>query len=254
MDFLRDQIWQFVGVAVTVLGLFISVGFSLKQRSRKALMYDFEGTPLVSVKSKAKDKIQILYNYQGISDAYFLLLRVWNSGNVPLQPNDFHDPITFLFGTKAEILSCEVIETQPGNIKKKLSVSHGKDVLTIQPLLLNKGACIILKLVLSGFTGDVKAETLVAGLDRIQRAGSTKLDQMSTRLTFSLYPHVFVTAPFLIILNAVLLLVDPGNKGNIQSGAVFELLQGVGIILSGLLILSERLHWYSSRNKLNKLI
>jgi len=218
------------------------------------LTYDFEGTPLVSVKSKAKDKIQVLYNYQRVNDAYFLMLKVWNSGNVPIHPSDFHDPISFLFGTKAEILSCEVVETQPGNIKKKVSIAHGKENITIHPLLLNRGSCIVLKLVLSGFNGDVKAETLITGLDHIQRAGASKLDKVSSKLTFSLYPHVFVTAPFFIILNAVILLSDPGNKGNVQSGAIFAIMQGVAIVLSGLLILSERLHWYSSRDKLNKLI
>jgi len=99
----------------------------------------------------------VLYNFHRVSDAYFLVLKVWNSRNVPIHPSDFHDPISFLFGTKAEILSCEVIETQPGNIKKKVSIAQGKQDITIAPLLLNRGSCSVLKLVLSGFTGDVKA-------------------------------------------------------------------------------------------------
>jgi len=41
-----------------VVGIAISVGFSPKQRNRKELTYDFEGMPLVSVKSNAKDKIK----------------------------------------------------------------------------------------------------------------------------------------------------------------------------------------------------
>jgi hypothetical protein len=254
LDFLRDQIWQFIGVIITVIGITLSIGFSLKQRSRKKLTYDFEGTPLVSVKNKAKDKIQILYNFERVSDAYFLLLKVWNSGNVPIHPSDYLDPIRFTFGKQAEILSCEVVETKPENIKKKVSITQGKQELSINPLLLNQGAGIVIKLVLSAFDGEVNGETLITGLDRIRKAGASNIDRINSSLAFSLFPMMFIMAPLLIIFNAVLLLTNPTDQNNVHSGAIFFIMQAVAIILAGSFIVFERLQWYKSREKFNKLI
>ncbi len=119
LDFLRDQLWQFVGVAISVVSIVVSIIFSLKQRARKGLTYKIESTSLVSIKDKAKGKIQILYDLKPISDADLVLLKIWNSGNQPILQTDYEDPITFNFGSKTEILSHDVIETVPNNIKKR---------------------------------------------------------------------------------------------------------------------------------------
>lgn len=46
LDFLRDQVWQFVGAAVGVLALCVSVVLYLFQRWRKAVTYDMSATSL----------------------------------------------------------------------------------------------------------------------------------------------------------------------------------------------------------------
>lgn len=247
LDFLRDQLWQFVGVAISVVSIVVSIIFSLKQRARKGLTYKIESTSLVSIKDKAKGKIQILYDLKPISDADLVLLKIWNSGNQPILQTDYEDPITFNFGSKTEILSHDVIETVPNNIKKKVSMRIDSNNLIINPLLLNAGYSIIIKLVLSKFEGEVNAETLIPGLNALQEAGSMISSKRHYKNIDFLYKQAFFVSPILIIFNALLSLSS--SKDNVHTTLILICIMSISPILAGLAIISDiRLkHKFSQR-------
>src|SRR5437868_10774181 len=124
MEFIRDQLWQFVGVITSLIAIGFSILFYLKQRRIKSISYEvISNVPVVSVEEEVKDKIQVLFNGKRIDDARLVVLRLWNSGNAPILSADFDRPIKFDFGEKAEILDAAILETTPESIKDEAAVN-----------------------------------------------------------------------------------------------------------------------------------
>lgn len=109
MDWLRDPIWQFIGVIVAIL---IPLAAFALQRNKKELTYEvISNTPILrSVGTHTTSKIQVTLNNRPVTKARILVVRVKNSGSASTRTSDFdqNNPIAFSFRPKAEILDAEI--------------------------------------------------------------------------------------------------------------------------------------------------
>jgi hypothetical protein len=111
VELLQNPEWQGIGAIIVFITLPLSVIFFLKQRHRKNISYRvIADTPVLTIRKEIEDQVQITLDNQPISDARLVILKIWNSGNVPILPNDYVEQIAFHFGENAEILDAEVLE------------------------------------------------------------------------------------------------------------------------------------------------
>jgi len=148
---LRDPIWQFVGAAFGFAAIILSIILYRTQRRRKALSFDIITfpTPLLSVDNEVKGKVQVLFDGKPVQDVYLVTLKFINSGDVPIVSADYVRPISLSFGESAQILTAEVVETDPVNLEASVKIEATRAVL--EPVLLNGGDSITLKFLVSGF-------------------------------------------------------------------------------------------------------
>ena len=202
MEFLRDPIWQFIGAMLAIIAIFISVYFYYAQRTKKSLIYDVViNYPLLSSKSGLENRIQILFDDKFVRNVYLFVLRISNGGNVPILATDFVEPLQFSFGKNAEILEMEIVENNPTSLKPKFQIDTNS--ITLQPLLLNSGDSITLKLLLS------KPETYFEPSARIIGVNKVKKGSYSDRYFF--YTLFGLSLVFLSGLGFTLLpnIIDP---------------------------------------------
>jgi hypothetical protein len=148
-DILRDPMWQFVGVLVTIIVGVISIILVLKERNKKALSYELVShASLLSVEKEVKDKLSIAYEGKPISQLTLNLIRLINSGNTPITTTDFVRPPTILFDETSEIISAEVSERKPTGLEA--TVTHNSTQVTVKPTLLNGGDWFEIKILSSG--------------------------------------------------------------------------------------------------------
>jgi hypothetical protein len=173
-EFLRDPFWQFVGATLALVGIAVSVVLYYLQRRRKALSYDVVSrTPLMSVKEEVQGRVQILFDGTPVSAAHMVVIRVTNSGNVPIVPSDFLRPLKFGFGETVQILSAEIMETSPSNVEASLESDSKAVVLT--PVLLNAGDTVTFKVLLAQFAGKIEVDGRVVGVKQVQTARDNAL-------------------------------------------------------------------------------
>ena len=92
LEILRDQIWQFVGAAFGFVAIIISIILWRTQRRRKALSYDIiSRAPLLSVDDEIKGKLKIYFDGKPVQDIHLVLVKIINSGNVPIVSTDYRD-------------------------------------------------------------------------------------------------------------------------------------------------------------------
>jgi hypothetical protein len=93
-----------------------------------------------------------------------LVIKISNSGNIPITNTDYERPLGFDF--KSKILEAEVIKTVPDDLKIKLDIAY--DQILIEPKLLNEDDSLWIKVILSEFTGTIKPDVRIFGIKAIQ--------------------------------------------------------------------------------------
>ncbi len=173
MNLLRDSIWQFIGVIISLIALLLTLWLYRKQSRRKEILWDItKHTSLSSFNISDKVKVTITFENIRLEDGSLIYLKIWNSGNVEILPEDYNVPIRFSFGKEAKVLDAKILTGVPNNIKDIASIIVNSDSITLKPLLLNSKDSIDLEALLNKFSGsidDIKVDGRIAGVRQIGR-------------------------------------------------------------------------------------
>jgi len=184
MDWLRDPIWQFFGAIVGVITIVISYIFFKKQQKQKNIAYEIiSSTDLLNVNSEVKSKLHVLFEQKPVEKLSLLVIRIYNAGNEPILATDFEKPIFIEFGSTSEVLEVGIDKVSPNDLQPKIERTPKN--ITLQPLLLNGGDAITLKILLASFDDVVDVKGRIAGVKHISGSGiyRVKLTEYRTTLT-----------------------------------------------------------------------
>lgn len=179
MEFLLAPAWIsiFVSILGIVVALLLPIVLFIKQRDRKQISYEVTSDKsLLSIRKEVEGDVQVLFAGKPVSDLRQVVLKLRNTGNVPIEVKDYenNNPIEFDFGTKAEVLNAEILETIPMSLKDRaeasLELENGK--VRFEPLLLNARDCITIRVLLAGFNGDLNVIARIAGVQQIPRSNN----------------------------------------------------------------------------------
>lgn len=169
LEFLRDPVWQFIGA---IFGL-IAIFFIWRQRRNKFLSYNIiANSPLFSVKDEISGKLQVLFDEKPVENVYFIVVKIFNSGNIPIKSSDYEYPVNFNFGEKTKLLSAEVIETKPPDMKISASIDETRVLLT--PTLMNEKDSVTVKMLADQFNGQIIVEGRIVGIKAITESVERK--------------------------------------------------------------------------------
>lgn len=186
LEFLRDQIWQFIGAALGLIAIIVSVILYLRGRSRKALMYELDCNSLVTEPEEAQGHIEIRFGTQQVRNVHLLLVKIVNSGNQPIRSNDFEGHLILSVDEPARILTAEVVATDPDSLPKELLCSEDGESkcrylpperalatelreLPLARTLLNGGDSFTIKMLLSEYApGGFHLKGRVVGVKEIR--------------------------------------------------------------------------------------
>lgn len=197
---------------MALLGIIIAVIIAIvvyKKQSRKEIAYAvISNSPVISIDAGLQGKAQGIYNNKTISDARLVVLRIWNSGNLPIAPSDYNVPIKLSFGKKAEILDFEVLETNPNNLQ--VTVKQDTQELILEPVLLNSQDSFKIKILLTKFDNILSINARIIGIKQIMRAESAYVgsylraffSRPLSPTTFRMFITFIVAGLFIMVFNA----------------------------------------------------
>ena len=169
LELLRDPAWQFVGVVLALAATFLVYWL---QRQRKALSFEvISKNQLLTVREELEGRLQVLYEGHPARDICLLVVKLFNSGNVPVSASDYERPISLSTGASSKVLSGAVTAVDPENLAASIEIAESR--VTLHPILLNSKDSVTLKLLVSDFGGNVVVDGRVLGVRSISRAGET---------------------------------------------------------------------------------
>lgn len=243
-DFLHDPnvIATWIGAAVGILGVGIAI-FGIfyplrKQRNRKEITCQVRAdSPVVSVNEEVKDRIKIEFDGQIVEEMSFVILKIWNSGDVSIKLGDYIDPITFNFGDR-KVLDVSIVSKEPESLIKpedlqKFLVDNKplpqkeKRTITLPEFHVNSKKrtglqdSLTLRVLLSGAEGSIRVEGRIDDGKIIESNLSPHLDSGSEPMTvrYALGKFNDYLQWYLVVLETLLTLrfllkligADPGN-------------------------------------------
>lgn len=178
MDIIRDPMWQFFGAILVVIGIIISIILYWIQRPKSSVSWKIiANSPLVKISSEIRGNLQVLFDGSPVKDIQLIIIKIINTGNVSIKSGDYEHPINLNFDKKAQILTAEVIETNPNNIEASTNI-EGNSVI-ISPTLLNKGDSVTIKTLVNQFNNHISIDGRIVGVKDIK-----KIAEIDTKESF----------------------------------------------------------------------
>ena len=98
VELLRDPLWQFVGAIFGLVAIGIAILIFWLQRTRKSLGYEvISNTSLLTIKEELEGKLQILYEKESVNNVQLIVIKLINTGNLPIASNDYELPLRLIF-------------------------------------------------------------------------------------------------------------------------------------------------------------
>jgi uncharacterized integral membrane protein len=238
LEFLRDSIWQFIGALVGLLAIVLTIVLYQRQRQQKAFTYEVvANTRLLTVSKEIRRRVKILLDDKPVEDVRYVLLRFTNSGNVPIVPTDFVETLQVKFGGSAELLSYEITETSPTELRIELT-QPGPQAIELKPLLLNAGDSFSVKLLLGQFTESMQITGRIVGVKRIASRNVENFQRGEVLRRGCLFTLTMMFILLILTVFALQAVASESPELRAYSGflnaiiVVLYLLVGVGLILS----------------------
>jgi len=230
MELLRDPLWQFAGAALALLTILATFYLFWLQRQRKSLSYEvISSTNLLSISETIKDTLEVRRNGVPIPGLHLIVIRLTNTGNVPITTTDYETPITFSFKEAGIVLEAQITTTRPKNIKATMEFDPTS--VRLSPSLLNPKDSIELKILLTRFSGQVSVEGRIIGVSHIKEIGVVPNYDLAFAMMMSSGIIGVFSGLYLVL---ALVIIKVANMKNVAEWPAFLLL---GLFLHFVLLL-----------------
>lgn len=228
MEFLRDSIWQFVGVIIGLASVGVGIWIYLLQRKKKGLAYRILArNELLTANEEIRGRVKVLFDKKPVQDVILLVVQISNNGNLPILPSDFFGELTIAFEETTKILSVEITKCSPTSFKPEL-VLRTKSI-SILPTLINSKDFLTIKFLLSQYKDEIKIRARIVGAEEVREIKDT--GKMSQNIEL-------FTAIFLSVLITIIALCDLQVEPVVY--AMFFLVLGYSLIRFGSMISKTR--------------
>lgn len=161
-------LWDLKETILAIIAISVSIYLYIKQRRTKSLEYDIDSiTELLSVKDEIKGDLEIKYKGSLIENVHLIIIKIINTGNVPILGSDFDDNLTIEFNEDATVISEEVIEKNPNDFEIFTKINMNS--IELSNTLWNEGDYIIIKTLVTNFKKEIMLKGRIVGVREIKK-------------------------------------------------------------------------------------
>jgi hypothetical protein len=210
--------------AMTFIGICVSIILWNLNQKRKALSFAILwNRPLLNLKGVTREQMDIFFKGKQVSEADLIVVRVFNSGHLPINTADYQTALALELEPGATILDANVIETLPANLE---AIEESK--IMLRPILLNEGDSFTLQMLVLNAYGKVKVTGHVLGIHSIRAYKSSRLVPIT------------LTQIGVLVMAFAMLAVEPKD---IIALAFEHVLPFILLFLLGYVLLSAGIYW-----------
>lgn len=202
--FIQNNWRWIIGICLSFLAVLIPAWFSISQNKTKSLDIKINNiTPLIENGSGDLEDIVITYGGVKIDNPYSSVIEISNSGNLPIEKQDYEKPIEITVGKNTNVIKANISETIPKGISS--NVTFDKNKILVHSALLNPED----KVVIDVLTGTGSPAFAASG--RISGIKSVSVTGKSNKKT-KIIMEVLLVISALISLTACVVVFDASDE------------------------------------------
>jgi hypothetical protein len=206
-------------VVIATIGLVAVFVIYRWQRNHKALsLAVLTNRPLLTTPSPFT--VSVHHNGKVVGEPRLIVLRIANTGNVPIETADYEQPLSIRF-LYCQVLSAEVTGGRPDGLATPLHLDG--PTLTLDPCLLNPTDLIEVQCLLDGSLENLQVECRVVGVQSVNQVNLPR-DSWGKVWRVSTIEVVLLTLVPLVVIGLALAVFRSGN-----------ILVGATVLIGGLL-------------------
>lgn len=154
-------------VVISVIAISISMANHLTSSKIPGISMQYKilnQTPIASMGDHSSPRIGLMVEGRTVEKAYLNVIKINNSGTVPLQKDDFDIPIIAKITNDATLIQVRY-QFDPADMITELNITPKQ--LSLTPSLLNTGDEILLQMFTEGEKPDFKIDARIKGVHRI---------------------------------------------------------------------------------------
>lgn len=133
-----------LALGLALLSIIIPILLFYADRDTKELSYDtIYISEIINLDNDKIENAKFIIKGNEYKTVYSTEILFKNTGNIPIQKNDFANEMSISFGKNAKILTSKIINKTPENLKPIIKFEE-KEIL-IEPLLLNPGDSFVIQ-------------------------------------------------------------------------------------------------------------
>lgn len=161
----------------TLCAICVTIYLWFLNKKDKRLSYQvLWNKPLVNVRGSARKMLDVRFEGKAVTDAFLIVVKIFNSGHLPLNPGDFLSKLRIQLSPGAEIITATAVETAPADLEerlqaqsKKLIETIARETIELNPVLLNAGDSITIQVLARKSGGRASVEGHIQGIPQIHQ-------------------------------------------------------------------------------------
>jgi hypothetical protein len=172
--------------------------------------------PLMNLARVIADRMDVRFDGQPVRDVHLVVLKVKNSGHIPINVRDYASRLTVMFSHPSRILVAEVLDVQPAYLAEREGENHTAGSLIqsveetkviLRPVLLNSGDFIVLQMLVTSLAGKIMLLGNIEGISNISEAKN----RMLIPSALSYFGVIFMASAMLLVDPQALLQLNLEN-------------------------------------------
>ncbi|NES72688.1 MAG: hypothetical protein F6K24_49580 [Okeania sp. SIO2D1] len=154
-----------------------------KKEIKEIKCIEISSVSLVKVDKKIANELEIFFQGKKIKYLTFTVLRVYNSGDLPITPSDFVRPISLIFTpiiTTTEIIKAEILNATE-HLQPIIEVKN--NIIELEPLLMNSGDSFDISIITNLEENNINIDSRIVGIQniKIEEGRVEVIDSFSSR-------------------------------------------------------------------------
>lgn len=169
MSVFEHPAWGAIQTLFTLVAVIVTIIIFLKQRRKKEISYEIASDmPLFLIgDEEEKGNLEIQYEGKDIEQAYVGTIQIFNSGNMPIEVDDFASPISVYSSKAGQILTAKIVDREPDDLDVSIDIKDGEVVLN--PTLFNRGDALTLRIICTEPCAEMVAKGRIKGVKKIKK-------------------------------------------------------------------------------------
>jgi hypothetical protein len=142
-----ESLAVWIGVGLTSLALLVGYVTYRVQRARRRIEFAVVSSQGLAA-DKGIDELEVRWSGRTMSDPHILVVRVVNTGDRAVVPEDFESNLTLAVHGSASVLNASLSSSRPRSLKPAITLREGE--IHVLPLLFNAGDMFELQILLDG--------------------------------------------------------------------------------------------------------